>query len=116
MFFLQVTRKLKDEGGLTVPLCTTNRINMPHVVEAVLERGDADLVTMSTTRTTRTPMNRRSIRSSRNMRKHGKPTNRVKLYVWSAVLERGDNGLIGHHARRVAYREGLTPQQRRAAV
>ena len=42
--FSWVTRKLKVEGGLATPLCTTNRINMPAVVEAVLERGDADLV------------------------------------------------------------------------
>jgi hypothetical protein len=27
-----VTRKLKVEGGLTVPLCATNRINMPETV------------------------------------------------------------------------------------
>lgn len=27
-----VTKKLKAEGGLTVPLCATNRINMPETV------------------------------------------------------------------------------------
>jgi hypothetical protein len=29
--FSFVTRRLKQEGGLTIPLCTTNRINMPQV-------------------------------------------------------------------------------------
>jgi 2,4-dienoyl-CoA reductase (NADPH2) len=30
-----------------VPMITSNRINMPEVAEAVLARGDADLVSMA---------------------------------------------------------------------
>jgi 2,4-dienoyl-CoA reductase (NADPH2) len=40
-----VTRKLKDE--VSVPLVTTNRINMPHTAETVLARGDADMISMA---------------------------------------------------------------------
>jgi 2,4-dienoyl-CoA reductase (NADPH2) len=43
--FAQVTGRLRRE--LTVPLITSNRINMPEVAEAVLARGDADLVSMA---------------------------------------------------------------------
>jgi len=43
--FSWVTRKLKCEVG--VPLITSNRINMPQVAEAVLARGDADMVSMA---------------------------------------------------------------------
>ena len=43
--FVQVTGRLRRE--LTVPLITSNRINMPEVAEAVLARGDADLVSMA---------------------------------------------------------------------
>ena len=43
--FTQVTGRLRAE--LTVPLITSNRINMPHVAEEVLARGDADLVSMA---------------------------------------------------------------------
>ncbi|MEI7444668.1 MAG: 2,4-dienoyl-CoA reductase FMN-binding domain-containing protein, partial [Burkholderiales bacterium] len=43
--FTDVTGRLRRE--LTVPLITSNRINMPDVAEAVLERGDADLVSMA---------------------------------------------------------------------
>jgi 2,4-dienoyl-CoA reductase (NADPH2) len=43
--FTQVTGRLRKE--LKVPLITSNRINMPDVAEAVLERGDADLVSMA---------------------------------------------------------------------
>jgi len=32
---------------VSVPLITPNRINMPHVAEEVLARGDADLVSMT---------------------------------------------------------------------
>jgi 2,4-dienoyl-CoA reductase (NADPH2) len=38
---------LKGAGGKPVPLVTSNRINMPEVAEAVLARGDADLVSMA---------------------------------------------------------------------
>ncbi|HEX5379136.1 MAG TPA: NADPH-dependent 2,4-dienoyl-CoA reductase [Phenylobacterium sp.] len=43
--FAQVTGRLRKE--LSVPLITSNRINMPDVAEAVLERGDADLISMA---------------------------------------------------------------------
>jgi len=43
--FTWVTRKLRD--AVSVPLVTSNRINMPHTAEAVLARGDADLVSMA---------------------------------------------------------------------
>lgn len=43
--FTWVTRRLKDEVSL--PLITTNRINMPSVAEGILARGDADMVSMA---------------------------------------------------------------------
>ena len=43
--FTQVTGRLRRE--LTVPLITSNRINMPDVAEAVLSRGDADVVSLA---------------------------------------------------------------------
>jgi len=43
--FAWVTRKLKGEVG--VPLCATNRINMPHVAEQILADGSADMVSMA---------------------------------------------------------------------
>jgi hypothetical protein len=39
--FAWVTRKLKQEKVLSIPLCTTNRINMPGTAEAVLADGSA---------------------------------------------------------------------------
>ncbi|MCC1497171.1 FAD-dependent oxidoreductase [Alcanivorax sp. 1008] len=43
--FTWVARKLKQE--ISVPLVTSNRINMPSVAEQVLARGDADMVSMA---------------------------------------------------------------------
>ena len=43
--FAGVTGRLKKE--LSIPLITSNRINMPDVAEAVLARGDADIVSMA---------------------------------------------------------------------
>ena len=43
--FAWVTKKLK--GAVTIPLCTTNRINTPEVAEALLADGAADLVSMA---------------------------------------------------------------------
>ena len=43
--FTWVTRKLKEH--VSVPLITSNRINMPETAEAVLARGDADMVSMA---------------------------------------------------------------------
>jgi 2,4-dienoyl-CoA reductase (NADPH2) len=43
--FAWVTRRIRDE--VRVPLVTTNRINDPAVAEAILARGDADMVSMA---------------------------------------------------------------------
>ena len=43
--FSWVTRKLK--GKVSLPLITTNRINDPQVADAILARGDADMVSMA---------------------------------------------------------------------
>ncbi|WP_459076709.1 FAD-dependent oxidoreductase [Billgrantia pellis] len=43
--FTEVTRRMKAE--LTIPLITTNRINMPDVAERVLAEGHADMVSMA---------------------------------------------------------------------
>lgn len=43
--FTGVTGRLRKE--VNVPVITSNRINMPDVAEAVLARGDADLVSMA---------------------------------------------------------------------
>ena len=43
--FAWVTRRLK--GAVKIPLITTNRINDPATAEAVLVRGDADMVSMA---------------------------------------------------------------------
>ena len=43
--FTGVTRRVRNE--VTVPVITSNRINMPDVAEAVLADGDADLVSMA---------------------------------------------------------------------
>ncbi|TLX57133.1 NADPH-dependent 2,4-dienoyl-CoA reductase [Stutzerimonas nosocomialis] len=43
--FTKVTAKLR--GEVSIPLITTNRINMPEVAERVLAEGDADMVSMA---------------------------------------------------------------------
>ena len=43
--FTKVTARLKDE--VSIPLVTTNRINMPEVAEKILAEGDADMVSMA---------------------------------------------------------------------
>ena len=43
--FTWVTAKLK--GQVSIPLITSNRINMPSTAEEVLARGDADMVSMA---------------------------------------------------------------------
>ncbi|MCB9034267.1 MAG: NADPH-dependent 2,4-dienoyl-CoA reductase [Chitinophagales bacterium] len=43
--FTWVTKKLKSE--ISIPLCTSNRINMPEVAEQVLADGCADMVSMA---------------------------------------------------------------------
>lgn len=42
--FTQVTGRLRKE--LSIPMITSNRINMPEVAEAVLARGDGDITSM----------------------------------------------------------------------
>jgi 2,4-dienoyl-CoA reductase (NADPH2) len=43
--FAWVTRRLK--GAVSIPLVTTNRINDPGVANAIIARGDADMVSMA---------------------------------------------------------------------
>ncbi|GMH52760.1 hypothetical protein TrST_g13550 [Triparma strigata] len=43
--FSWVTEKMMSE--VDIPLCTTNRINMPHTAEKILETGQADMVSMA---------------------------------------------------------------------
>lgn len=43
--FTKVTARLKSE--VSIPLVTTNRINMPEVAEKILAEGDADMVSMA---------------------------------------------------------------------
>jgi 2,4-dienoyl-CoA reductase (NADPH2) len=43
--FTWVTRNFKDH--FNIPVVTTNRINTPEVAEEVLERGDADIISMA---------------------------------------------------------------------
>ncbi|HTV86938.1 MAG TPA: NADPH-dependent 2,4-dienoyl-CoA reductase [Dyella sp.] len=43
--FAWVTKKLR--GEVSIPLITTNRINMPDVAEQILASGDADMVSMA---------------------------------------------------------------------
>lgn len=43
--FSWVTAKMKSE--VSIPLITTNRINTPEVAEGILQRGDADMVSMA---------------------------------------------------------------------
>ena len=48
--FTWVTKKLRDAlraQGITTPVVTSNRINMPEVGEAVIARGDADMVSLA---------------------------------------------------------------------
>ena len=43
--FTRVTARVRKE--VSIPVITSNQINMPEVAEEVLERGDADLVSMA---------------------------------------------------------------------
>jgi 2,4-dienoyl-CoA reductase (NADPH2) len=43
--FTWVTKKMKEE--ISIPLITSNRINMPETAEKVLAEGDADMVSMA---------------------------------------------------------------------
>mmetsp|Transcript_21227 Transcript_21227/g.42062 ORF Transcript_21227/g.42062 Transcript_21227/m.42062 type:complete len:814 (+) Transcript_21227:414-2855(+) len=45
--FAWVTKKLRDEKIVSVPLCATNRINAPTTAESILSSGSADLVSMA---------------------------------------------------------------------
>ena len=43
--FTWVTKKMKEE--LSIPLVTSNRINMPETAEEILSEGDADMISMA---------------------------------------------------------------------
>ena len=45
--FSFVTKKLRDENIVSVPLCATNRINAPSTAESILSDGCADLISMA---------------------------------------------------------------------
>jgi 2,4-dienoyl-CoA reductase (NADPH2) len=45
--FSFVTKKLRDENIVSLPLCATNRINAPTTAETILASGSADLVSMA---------------------------------------------------------------------
>lgn len=45
--FSWVTKKMRDENIISIPLCATNRVNAPHVGENILEGDSADLVSMA---------------------------------------------------------------------
>lgn len=43
--FVEITKRMKSE--ISIPLCTTNRINDPEVAEKVIAEGNADIVSMA---------------------------------------------------------------------
>ena len=43
--FAEITKRMKKE--VTLPLCTTNRINTPEVAEDILAQGNADIISMA---------------------------------------------------------------------
>ncbi|WP_076408960.1 NADPH-dependent 2,4-dienoyl-CoA reductase [Shewanella sp. UCD-KL12] len=43
--FVELTKRMKQE--VSIPLCTTNRINTPEVAEEILAGGDADIISMA---------------------------------------------------------------------
>ncbi len=43
--FAEITKRMKKE--VTIPLCTTNRINTPEVAEEILAQGNADIISMA---------------------------------------------------------------------
>jgi len=45
--FAWVTKKLRDDNTVSIPLCATNRINAPHVAENILASQCADLISMA---------------------------------------------------------------------
>ena len=45
--FSFVTKKLRDEKIVAIPLCATNRINAPSTIESILANGSADLISMA---------------------------------------------------------------------
>ena len=45
--FTWVTEKMKQTGVLSIPLCTTNRINTPETAEFILSQGHSDLISMA---------------------------------------------------------------------
>ena len=45
--FAWVTKKMRDENILSIPLCATNRVNAPHIGESIIKDDFADLVSMA---------------------------------------------------------------------
>eukprot|EP00970_Alexandrium_tamarense_P020824 scaffold15726_cov200-Alexandrium_tamarense.AAC.9 len=45
--FSWVTKKLRDENIVSIPLCATNRINAPSTAESILASGHSDLISMA---------------------------------------------------------------------
>eukprot|EP01006_Ploeotia_vitrea_P014248 TRINITY_DN38199_c0_g1_i1.p1 TRINITY_DN38199_c0_g1~~TRINITY_DN38199_c0_g1_i1.p1 ORF type:complete len:694 (-),score=66.28 TRINITY_DN38199_c0_g1_i1:73-2118(-) len=45
--FSWVTRKLKEESGLSIPLVAVNRINTPEIAEQIVRDGEADMVSLA---------------------------------------------------------------------
>ncbi|AQS36869.1 2,4-dienoyl-CoA reductase [Shewanella psychrophila] len=43
--FVELTKRMKKE--VSIPLCTTNRINTPEVAEEILAEGNADIISMA---------------------------------------------------------------------
>ncbi|NRD74567.1 NADPH-dependent 2,4-dienoyl-CoA reductase [Shewanella sp. VB17] len=43
--FVEITKRMKQE--ITIPLCTTNRINTPELAETILAEGNADIISMA---------------------------------------------------------------------
>ena len=45
--FSWVTKKMKTDANLNIPLCTTNRINTPETAEDILASGSSDMISMA---------------------------------------------------------------------
>lgn len=43
--FVEITKRMKQE--VSIPLCTTNRINTPELAEEILAEGNADIISMA---------------------------------------------------------------------
>ncbi len=45
--FAWVTKKMKEENILSIPLCATNRVNAAHIAESIIDEECSDLVSMA---------------------------------------------------------------------